>query len=67
MFDRIRCASLVLFLLSIGFVLSGILLITFSNSIIKKSVTKVELIFCNSDYYFDSTKGMSIKTRNSRL
>jgi hypothetical protein len=45
MFDRFRCASIVLIFISIGFVISGILLITFSNSIIKRAVKKVENLF----------------------
>ncbi len=42
MVNRIYCASIVFTLLSIGFILSGILLIGFSDSIIKKAVKKVE-------------------------
>ncbi|CAF2858108.1 unnamed protein product [Rotaria sp. Silwood2] len=40
MVDRIHCASIVLILSSIVFLLSGILLITFSDSLIKKTVKK---------------------------
>ncbi|CAF0930952.1 unnamed protein product [Adineta ricciae] len=40
MVERIRCASLVLSVLSVGFLVSGILLLTFSDVIIKKAVKK---------------------------
>ncbi|UJR09756.1 hypothetical protein I4U23_013983 [Adineta vaga] len=40
MIERIRCTSVVLTLLSIGFLLSGILLIAFTDSIIQKAVKK---------------------------
>ncbi|CAF0969014.1 unnamed protein product [Rotaria sordida] len=40
MVDRIYCASIVLILSSIAFLLSGILLIAFSDSLIKKTVKK---------------------------
>jgi hypothetical protein len=42
MVNRIYCSASVFTLLSIGFIISGILLITFSDSIIKKAVNKVE-------------------------
>jgi len=42
MVNRIYCAASVFTLLSIGFIISGILLIAFSDSIIKKAVNKVE-------------------------
>lgn len=42
MLDRIYCATIVIILLSIGFIMSGILLISFTDSIVKKAVDKVE-------------------------
>ena len=42
MVQRMRCAALVLSVLSVGFLVSGILLITFSDVVIKKAVKKVE-------------------------
>jgi len=44
MMDRIRCTIIILTLLSIGFVIGGILLFTCSNSIIKKAVRKVRKV-----------------------
>ncbi|CAF3768756.1 unnamed protein product [Rotaria sp. Silwood1] len=40
MIDRLHCASIVLILTSIAFLISGILLITFSDSLIKRTVKK---------------------------
>ncbi|CAF3534142.1 unnamed protein product [Adineta steineri] len=40
MIDRIHCTSVILTLLSIGFLISGILLISLSDSIVKKAVKK---------------------------
>jgi hypothetical protein len=48
--DRIRCTIIVLTILSIGFVIGGILLITCSNSIIKKAVRKVRKV-CASFFF----------------
>ncbi len=45
MLNRISCAAIVLTILSIGFIIGGILLITSSESIIKRAVEKVENIF----------------------
>jgi hypothetical protein len=52
MVNRIYCASGVLGLLSIGFIISGILLFTFSDSVVKKAVDKVENVLENFNFDF---------------
>jgi hypothetical protein len=53
MINRISCAAIVLTVLSIGFIISGILLIAYSESIIKRAVEKVETIFRNRNSYLN--------------
>jgi len=61
MVNQIYCAASVFTLLSIGFIISGILLISFSDSIIKKAVNKVENDVIFRNFHFDSYQECQLK------